>query len=84
MKLIAIDSSTEACSVAILQDTDVIESWQLAPREHTRMLLPMVDQLLAESSLSLSQLDAVAFACGTTYWSENLRVAQATWTTDLA
>jgi tRNA threonylcarbamoyladenosine biosynthesis protein TsaB len=64
MKLIAIDSSTQACSVAILQGDEVIERWQLAPREHTRMLLPMVEQVLAESGLSLLQLDAIAFACG--------------------
>lgn len=64
MKLLAIDSSTEACSVAIMQGSEIIECWEIAPREHTRKLLPMVDSLLARSSLSLSQLDAIAFASG--------------------
>lgn len=64
MKLIAIDSSTEACSVALLQDAEVIESWQLAPREHTQKMLPMVDDLLAQGALSLGQLDAIAFSRG--------------------
>ena len=64
MKLIAIDSSSEACSVAILQGSEIIESWQLAPRQHTQKLLPMLDQLMAEASLSLGQCDAIAFARG--------------------
>lgn len=64
MKLLAIDSSSEACSVAILQGSEIIESWQLAPRQHTQKLLPMVDQLLAQASLSLGQCDAIAFARG--------------------
>ena len=64
MKLIAIDSSSEACSVAILQGSEIIESWQLAPRQHTQKLLPMLDQLLAEASLSVGQCDAIAFARG--------------------
>ena len=64
MKLLAIDSSSEACSVAILQGSEIIESWQLAPREHTQKLLPMLDQLLAQASLSVGQCDAIAFARG--------------------
>jgi tRNA threonylcarbamoyladenosine biosynthesis protein TsaB len=64
MKLIAIDSSSEACSVAILQGSEIIESWQLAPRQHTQKLLPMLDQLLAQASLSVGQCDAIAFARG--------------------
>ena len=64
MKLIAVDSSSEACSVAILQGDEMIESWQLAPRQHTQKLLPMLDQLLAEAALSVGQCDAITFARG--------------------
>lgn len=64
MKLLAVDSSTEACSVALMLGDELIESYQLAPREHTRKLLPMLDELLASAELSLGQLDAIAFARG--------------------
>ena len=64
MKLLAIDSSTEACSVALLNGEELCEQFLLTPREHTQRLLPMVDEVLAESGLSLHQLDAIAFGRG--------------------
>jgi tRNA threonylcarbamoyladenosine biosynthesis protein TsaB len=65
MKLLAIDCSTEACSVALLEDQKpMVEQFELAARGHTRRLLPMVDSLLVNTGTSLSQLDAIAFACG--------------------
>jgi len=64
MKLLAIDSSTEACSVALLDGDELLEQYLLAPREHTQRLLPMVDAVLAETGTKLSQLDAIAFGRG--------------------
>jgi tRNA threonylcarbamoyladenosine biosynthesis protein TsaB len=64
MKLLAIDSSTEACSVALLNDDELTEQYSLTPKEHTQRLLPMVDEVLSDSGCSLSQLDAIAFGRG--------------------
>ncbi len=64
MKLLAIDTSTEACSAALLIDGTVLEEYALAPRQHTQLILPMVQRLLAGAGASLNQLDGIAFARG--------------------
>lgn len=64
MKLLALDTSAEGCSVALLADGAVTERFELAPREHTRLLMPMVRGVLAECGLSPQDLDALAFAAG--------------------
>jgi tRNA threonylcarbamoyladenosine biosynthesis protein TsaB len=62
MNLLAIETATEACSVALWIDGRVIERFELAPRRHTELVLPWIDGLLAEAGLAKSQLDAIA--CG--------------------
>ncbi len=62
--ILALDTSTEACSVALLSDGEITEDYRLLPREHTRHLLPMVDAMLAGQQLSLRDVDAIAFGCG--------------------
>lgn len=64
MKILAIDTATEACSVALLADGSCQEIFEIIPRQHTERVLPMVDELLEEAGISLSQLDALAFNCG--------------------
>ena len=64
MKLLAIEAATEACSAAVLVGDEVIEQYQVAPRQHNELLLPMCEQVLAEAGISLNQLDAIAFGCG--------------------
>ncbi|MCG8449805.1 MAG: tRNA (adenosine(37)-N6)-threonylcarbamoyltransferase complex dimerization subunit type 1 TsaB, partial [Pirellulales bacterium] len=64
MKLLAIDTATEACS-ASLSDGDTIRTqYQLAPRKHAELILPMVRTLLDEAGLELQGLDAIAFGQG--------------------
>ncbi|MDF0751959.1 tRNA (adenosine(37)-N6)-threonylcarbamoyltransferase complex dimerization subunit type 1 TsaB [Marinobacter sp. 71-i] len=64
MKLLALDTSSEGCSAALLVDDSVAERFELAPRGHTRLLMPMIRELLAEQNLVPADLDALAFACG--------------------
>jgi len=63
-KLLSVETSSEACSVALSINGDVIEKFEHAPMLHAELILPMVQSLLAESSLSLSALDAIAFGRG--------------------
>lgn len=64
MKILAIDTSTEACSAAIFTDGNIAERYQIAPREHSKLILPMMEELLADVGLTLKQLDALAFGRG--------------------
>ena len=64
MKLLAIDTATEACSAALYLDGEIIEKYELAPRKHAELILPMVDTLLAEAEIKLNSLDALAFGRG--------------------
>ncbi len=63
-RILAIDTATEACSVALWNNGEVQALFELCPREHTQRILPMVQQILASSGLSLQQLDALAFGRG--------------------
>lgn len=63
-KILALDTSTDACSVALYIDGDVREDFRIIPRQHTKQLLPMVSELLEQAGLKVGQLDAVAFGRG--------------------
>jgi tRNA threonylcarbamoyladenosine biosynthesis protein TsaB len=64
MKLLAFETATEACSVALFVDGVVRERFELAPRRHAELALPWAEQLLAEAGIARSQLDAVAAGRG--------------------
>jgi len=64
MKLLAVETATEACSVALYLDGEVQESFRIAPRGHTDLVLGMADSLLAEAGLVLADMDALAFGRG--------------------
>ena len=63
-KLLALDTTEEACSAALLIGAEVVERFAIAPRRHSELILPMMDGLLAEAGLHLGDLDALAFARG--------------------
>lgn len=64
MKLLAIDTATEQCSVALIQGMACLERCVPTPRGHTDLVLPMIQELMAESGVALTQLDAIAFGRG--------------------
>ena len=63
-RVLAIDTATEACSAAILVADEVYERFLIAPRRHSALILPMVEEVLAEAGVSLRQLDGLAFGRG--------------------
>ena len=64
MKYIAIDASTEACSVALYLDGQVFSKFELCPQSHSVVLLPMIDALLQEHKVALTDLDGLIYGQG--------------------
>lgn len=64
LKILAVDTATEACSAALLVGDKLYSRWEEAPRDHTRKILPMVQAVLEDAGISLSALDAIAFGRG--------------------
>jgi tRNA threonylcarbamoyladenosine biosynthesis protein TsaB len=64
MKLLALDTATEACSVALWQDGQIIDRTEMAPRRHAELVLPMAESLLAEAGITRRQLDGIAMGRG--------------------
>jgi tRNA threonylcarbamoyladenosine biosynthesis protein TsaB len=62
--LLALDTATEACSVAVLHDGRVHSHYEVIPRLHAQRLLPMIKQIMAEAGAPLSAIDAIAFGRG--------------------
>jgi tRNA threonylcarbamoyladenosine biosynthesis protein TsaB len=63
-KLLAIETSSEACSVALSIDGEVREAHEVAPLRHAEILLPAVSRLLGEAGMPVSALDVIAFGRG--------------------
>ena len=64
MKLLVIDTSTEYCSAALWLDGRIHAFRVLAEQRHSSLLLPMVDELLCETGLTLRQLDGIGYGAG--------------------
>lgn len=62
--LLALDTATEACSVALWHKGDILAKDECSPKAHTRRILPMIDSILAEAGIGLNQVDALVFGRG--------------------
>lgn len=69
MNILAFDTSSSACSVALyvgegLADGQTYSAHEHAPMQHTSIILPMMQSLLDSAGLKLADLNAIAFGCG--------------------
>src|SRR5260221_8164029 len=64
LNLLALDTSTEYCSVALLRDEELTHREAHAVQRHSELILPMIEDLLAAAGLELEQLDGIAFGAG--------------------
>lgn len=64
MKFLALDTSTEACSVALALDGQILALDEVCPQQHSKRILPMLQQLLSDAGVSLYQLDGIIFGRG--------------------
>lgn len=62
--ILAIETATEACSAALLAGDEILHKFEHQPQQQARLILPMIDALLAEAGLVPGKLDAIAFGCG--------------------
>lgn len=77
MNVLALETATENCSVALAVGDEHSQLVEFAPRQQADLLLPMVERLLAGAGISRRQLDVVAFGCGPGSFT-GLRIAAAT------
>lgn len=63
-RILAIETSSECCSVALAVSGEVQESFEHAPMKHAELILPQVSALLAEAGIQAGDLDAIAFGRG--------------------
>ncbi len=64
MNFLAIDASTEACSVAIRYNDKQFSEYELCPQSHSLRLLPMIDSVLKQAEVKLTDLDGIIFGQG--------------------
>ena len=63
-RILAIETSSETCSVALEVGGDVHESFEHAPMKHAELILPAVSSLLSDAGIRVADLDAIAFGRG--------------------
>jgi len=64
VNFLAIDASTEACSVAIKYNDKQFSEYELCPQSHSLRLLPMIDSVLKQANVKLTELDGIIFGQG--------------------
>ncbi|MGQ8364040.1 tRNA (adenosine(37)-N6)-threonylcarbamoyltransferase complex dimerization subunit type 1 TsaB [Glaciecola sp. 1036] len=62
--ILAIDTSTEACSVALTYNGETDFIFEICPQQHSQKILTFVDQLLARNQIGLNAIDTLAYGCG--------------------
>jgi tRNA threonylcarbamoyladenosine biosynthesis protein TsaB len=64
MRVLALETSTEYCSVALWQDGVIVERSDLAVQKHSEMLIAMLAALLKDEGLGIGDMDGIAFGMG--------------------
>jgi tRNA threonylcarbamoyladenosine biosynthesis protein TsaB len=64
MRILALETSTEYCSVALHQDGNVIERFEWVGQKHSELLIAMLADLLRDAQVKLAELDGIAFGAG--------------------
>jgi tRNA threonylcarbamoyladenosine biosynthesis protein TsaB len=64
MQILALDTSTEVCAVALGDGVTWHEKSEVAGQRHSELLLPMIRALLADGGVTLKQVDGIAFGAG--------------------
>lgn len=63
-RILALDTATESCSAALQNLQQIDARFEIAPRDHTQRILPLVQELLQAQQLDLTALDVLAFGRG--------------------
>ncbi|MEJ2400586.1 MAG: tRNA (adenosine(37)-N6)-threonylcarbamoyltransferase complex dimerization subunit type 1 TsaB [Xanthomonadales bacterium] len=63
-RILAIETSTEGCSVALNAGAGLLERFERAPMKHAELILPFVRGVLAEAGWALGEIDVIAFGRG--------------------
>ncbi|MBL4608759.1 MAG: tRNA (adenosine(37)-N6)-threonylcarbamoyltransferase complex dimerization subunit type 1 TsaB [Pseudomonadales bacterium] len=62
--ILALECASDSCSVALLHHSNLLEKTSDSPKRHNELILPMVEELLAEAQLTIQDIDVYAFGCG--------------------
>lgn len=64
MKILAIETSSDACSIGLQNDDQIFLKHQVVKQQHAHLILNWITELLAEAQLTLSEIDAISYSCG--------------------
>ena len=64
IQLLAIETATDACSVALLTGKRLIHRYEISPQQHAQLILPMIDSVIAEAKISLESINVLSFGRG--------------------
>lgn len=62
--ILSFDTATDACSVALQVGETILSAHHIAPRLHAQIILPMIQDVLSQANITLSELQVIAFGCG--------------------